>query len=153
VNMFKSFHVDSPCRTRTSLCACSCCTPLLLMRLLDVDDDDDLRCWMGVTKPVAVYVLRRASSSTTRKELDDVMRWEVMKFKMTSTPLRNLEALDTASRRNSYLASPIIPHLLLLSSSSSGTAISSHYLKPDLTRLNPPTWQSSTTRLRCSYLY
>jgi hypothetical protein len=70
VNMFKSFHVDSPCRTRTSLCACSCCT-LLLLRLLDVDDDDDdLRCWMGVTKPVAVYVLRRASSST---KLDDVI--------------------------------------------------------------------------------
>jgi hypothetical protein len=78
VNMFKSFHVDSPCRTRTSLCACSCCTSLLLLRLLDVDDDDDLRCWVGVTNPVAVYVHRRASSSTTRKELDDVIAMELV---------------------------------------------------------------------------
>jgi hypothetical protein len=89
VNMFKSFHVDSPCRTRTSLCACRC-TSLLLLRLLDVDDDDaDLRCWVGVTKPVAVYVLRRASSSTKRKELDDVIADG--QFKMTSSPSPDLE--------------------------------------------------------------
>ena len=81
VKMFRSFHVDSPCRTRTSLCACS--SLLLLLRLLDVDDDDDdddddgeiLRWWTGVTKPVAVCVLRRASSTTTR--IDDVISLDI----------------------------------------------------------------------------
>ena len=72
VKMFRSFHVDSPCRTRTSLCACSSLT-------VDDDDDDDdgeiLRWWTGVTKPVAVYVLRRASSTTTR--IDDVIALEI----------------------------------------------------------------------------
>jgi len=94
VKMFRSFHVDSPCRTRTSLCACS--SLLLLLRLLDVDDDDDdddgeiLRWWTGVTKPVAVYVLRRASSTTTR--IDDVIALEISsstKMKMTSSPHRS----------------------------------------------------------------
>ena len=116
VKMFRSFHVDSPCRTRTSLCACS--SLLLLLRLLDVDDDDDddddgeiLRWWTGVTKPVAVYVLRRASSTTTR--IDDVIELEispvaVLNKIMTSSPQ------GTASRRNSFSTSSIIPHLLFV---------------------------------------